>query len=119
MGVVDRPIDEVGGDAENARLPRQVGSWADMETSVNTLIEDLLWPTAEVTRALAAVAQGDLAQTMRLDVDSRPLQGEFLRSATIVNSMIKQLSIFTSESRAWPARSAPTASSAARPRCRT
>jgi methyl-accepting chemotaxis protein len=62
-----------------------------METSVNTLIEDLLWPTTEVTRSLDAVAQGDLSQTMRLDVDGRPLQGEFLRSATIVNSMIKQL----------------------------
>ena len=68
-----------------------------MEQSVNTLIDDLLWPTTEVTRALAAVAQGDLSQTMRLDVDGRPLQGEFLRSATIVNSMIKQLGVFTSE----------------------
>src|SRR5207247_215688 len=36
-------------------------------------------------------------QTVRLDVDGRPLQGEFLRSATIVNTMIKQLSVFTSE----------------------
>jgi biotin transporter BioY len=27
-----------------------------MEGSVNTLIDDLLWPTTEVTRALAAVA---------------------------------------------------------------
>ena len=34
---------------------------------------------------------------MRLDVDGRPLKGEFLRSATIVNTMIKQLSVFTSE----------------------
>src|SRR5207245_944634 len=40
---------------------------------------------------------GDLLQTVRLDVDGRPLQGEFLRSATIVNTMIKQLSVFTSE----------------------
>ena len=68
-----------------------------METSVNTLIDDLLWPTTEVTRAIAAVAQGDLLQTVRLDVDGRPLEGEFLRSATIVNTMIKQLSVFTSE----------------------
>jgi HAMP domain-containing protein len=36
-------------------------------------------------------------QTVRLDVEGRPLEGEFLRSATIVNSMIKQLSVFTSE----------------------
>ena len=50
-----------------------------------------------MTRAIAAVAQGDLLQTVQLDVDGRPLEGEFLRSATIVNTMIKQLSVFTSE----------------------
>jgi HAMP domain-containing protein/CheY-like chemotaxis protein/signal transduction histidine kinase len=73
------------------------GAWAEMETSVNTLIDDLLWPTREVTRAVAAVAQGDLLQTVRLDVEGRPLQGEFLRSAKLVNTMIKQLGVFTSE----------------------
>jgi hypothetical protein len=79
------------------RGPGPVGAWAEMEESVNTLIDDLLWPTTEVTRALAAVAQGDLSQTIRLDVEGRPLQGEFLRSAQIVNAMIKQLGVFTSE----------------------
>src|SRR5205823_6448616 len=73
------------------------GAWGEMEASVNTLIEDLLWPTNEVTTAIAAVAQGDLLQTVRLDVDGRPLRGEFLQSATIVNTMIKQLNVFTSE----------------------
>ena len=43
------------------------------------------------------MAQGDLLQTVRLDVDGRPLEGEFLQSANIVNTMIKQLSVFTSE----------------------
>jgi HAMP domain-containing protein/CheY-like chemotaxis protein/signal transduction histidine kinase len=73
------------------------GAWGEMETSVNTLIDDLLWPTTEVTQAVAAVAQGDLLRTVRLDVDGRPLRGEFLRSANIVNTMIKQLGVFTSE----------------------
>ncbi|MDB5396362.1 MAG: two-component hybrid sensor and regulator, partial [Rhodospirillales bacterium] len=73
------------------------GAWGDMENSVNTLIDDLLWPTTAVTRAITAVAQGDLLQTVQLDVGGRPVKGEFLRSATIVNTMIKQLSIFTSE----------------------
>src|SRR5262249_29910309 len=73
------------------------GAWGEMESSVNTLIDDLLWPTREVTRAVAAVAQGNLLQTVRLDVDGRPLEGEFLQSATIANTMIKQLSVFTSE----------------------
>ena len=73
------------------------GAWGEMENSVNTLIEDLLWPTTEVTRAIRAVAQGDLLQTVPMEVDGRPLKGEFQRSATIVNTMIKQLSVFTSE----------------------
>ena len=94
---VGQVVGKEGKTKQRVRFPRQTGSWADMETSVNTLIDDLLWPTTEVTRALAAVAQGDLSQTMRLDVDGRALQGEFLRSATIVNSMIKQLGVFTSE----------------------
>ncbi len=46
---------------------------------------------------VTAVARGDLLQTVPLDVDGRALKGEFLRSATIVNTMIKQLSVFTSE----------------------
>jgi HAMP domain-containing protein/CheY-like chemotaxis protein/signal transduction histidine kinase len=76
---------------------RRSGAWGAMEGSVNTLIDDLLWPTAEVTRTISAVAKGDLQQTMSLEVDGRPLKGEFLRSATIVNSMIEQMSAFTSE----------------------
>ncbi len=94
---VGQVVGKEGKTKQRVRFPRHVGSWADMEGSLNTLIDDLLWPTTEVTRALAAVAQGDLSQTMRLDVDGRPLQGEFLKSATIVNSMIKQLGVFTSE----------------------
>ena len=58
------------------------GAWGDMEVSLNTLVDDLFVPTTEVTRAIAAVAQGNLTQTVRLDVDGRPLEGEFLRSAT-------------------------------------
>ena len=65
-------------------------------TALNTLIDDLVWPTTEVTRAIGAVAKGDLSQTMALDVDGRPLEGEFLRSAQLVNKMIDQLSVFTS-----------------------
>src|SRR5258707_1174762 len=73
------------------------GAWSEMELSVNTLIDDLLWPTKEVTTAIAAVAQGDLLKTVRTEVDGRPLKGEFLEAASIVNTMIKQLSVFTSE----------------------
>ncbi|WP_409560397.1 HAMP domain-containing protein [Hyphomicrobium sp. B1] len=82
---------------QRVRLGLALGAWGEMEQSINGLVDDLLQPTTEVTRTIEAVAQGNLLQPMRLDVDGRPLKGEFLRSATIVNTMIKQLSIFTSE----------------------
>jgi methyl-accepting chemotaxis protein len=86
-----------GNTRQRVKFGRSAGAWGEMETSVNALVDDLLWPTHEVTRALAAVAKGDLSQTVRLDVEGRPLEGEFLRSATIVNTMIEQLGVFTSE----------------------
>ncbi|MFO1061995.1 MAG: response regulator [Dongiaceae bacterium] len=94
---VGQSVGREGKTRQRVRLAGLSGAWAEMEASVNTLIDDLLWPTTEVTRAIAAVAQGDLLQTVRLDVDGRPLKGEFLRSANIVNTMIKQLGVFTSE----------------------
>src|SRR6476469_7761540 len=94
---VGQVVGRAGKTRMRVKFGLQGGSWAAMETSVNDLIDDLLWPTTAVTHAITAVAQGDLLQTVRLDVDGRPLQGEFLRLATIVNTMIKQLSVFTSE----------------------
>jgi HAMP domain-containing protein/CheY-like chemotaxis protein/signal transduction histidine kinase len=94
---VGQVVGKEGRTRERARFHESRGAWGDMEVSVNTLVEDLLRPTAGVTRAIAAVAQGNLTQTVRLDVDGRPLEGEFLRSANIVNTMIQQLGVFTAE----------------------
>jgi HAMP domain-containing protein/CheY-like chemotaxis protein/signal transduction histidine kinase len=94
---VGQSVGKEGKTRERIRVERHRGAWDDMEVSVNTLIEDLLRPTTEVTRAIAAVAQGNLNQSVRLDVDGRPLEGDFLRSANIVNTMIQQLGIFTAE----------------------
>src|SRR5205085_575468 len=65
--------------------------------AINMLIDDLVWPTTEVARTIGAVAKGDLDQSMALETDGRPLEGEFLRSAKLVNKMIDRLSVFTSE----------------------
>src|SRR4030088_3539567 len=94
---VGQVVGREGKTRQRVKLGVSEGAWGEMEDSVNTLIEDLLWPTNAVTDAITAVARGDLLQTVRLDVDGRPLQGEFLRLATIVNRMIEQLSVFTSE----------------------
>jgi HAMP domain-containing protein/CheY-like chemotaxis protein/signal transduction histidine kinase len=90
-------VGKQGKTRQRFSLGGRGGAWANMEVSVNALIEDLLWPTQDVTRTIAAVAKGDLSQTMSLDVEGRPLEGAFLRSATIVNTMIEQLSVFSSE----------------------
>jgi HAMP domain-containing protein/CheY-like chemotaxis protein/signal transduction histidine kinase len=94
---VGQVVGKEGRTRERTRFHQSKGAWGEMEVSVNTLVDDLLRPTTEVTRAIAGVAQGNLTQTVRLDVDGRPLEGEFLRSATIVNTMIQQLGVFTAE----------------------
>src|SRR3978361_2025966 len=94
---VGQVVGREGKTRQRVKFGLASGSWADMEGSVNTLIDDLLWPTREVTRAVAAVAQGDLLQTVQLDVDGRPLGGEFLQSANILHAMIKARSVLTSE----------------------
>ena len=94
---IGQVVGKQGRTRERTRLQETRGAWGQMEVSVNTLVDDLIQPTREVTRAIAAVAQGNLTQTVRFDVDGRPLEGEFLHSATIVNTMIQQLGVFTAE----------------------
>src|SRR5262249_26869108 len=73
------------------------GSWRESIDAVNDLIDDLVHPTSETARVIGAVAQGDLSQTMALQIDDRPLQGEFLRTARTINTMVDQLGSFASE----------------------
>ncbi|WP_437206686.1 HAMP domain-containing protein [Planctomicrobium sp. SH664] len=73
------------------------GSWSDAAHSVNALIGSLVQPISETARVIGAVAQGDLSQTMSHDNDGRPLEGEFLRTAKVVNRMVHQLGSFASE----------------------
>ncbi|HVI30612.1 HAMP domain-containing protein [Phenylobacterium sp.] len=80
-----------------ARLPAAQGSWAASVEAVNTLIADMVHPTAEMARVIGAVAKGDLSQTMDLENEDRPLRGEFLRIGRVVNTMVGQLGSFASE----------------------
>src|SRR5499427_8496461 len=94
---VSKLVGKEGKLKQRMNVQEGLGGWADEVSAINTLIDDLVWPTTEVTRAIGAVAKGDLGQAMGLEVDGRPLEGEFLRSAKLVNKMIDQLSVFTSE----------------------
>src|SRR3989441_732652 len=92
--------DEVGREGQinqRVRLPAATGSWSDCVDSVNTLIADLIRPTSEVARVIESVARGDLSQRMLLEIDGRPLRGEFLRVGEVGNTMVDQLGGFASE----------------------
>src|SRR5262245_51690220 len=93
LEAVGQGVGKEGRTRKRVKLGFAHGAWGEMETSINALIDDLLWPSTEVSRAITAVAQGDLLQTMRLDVDGRPLMGDFLQSATTVNAMIDRKSV--------------------------
>jgi HAMP domain-containing protein len=126
---VGQIIGREGRMTERARLRGAEGAWGRTVDSVNGLIDDLVRPTTEVARVIVAVAEGDLSQKMALEIEGRPVKGEFARIGTTVNSMVNQLSSFADEvtrvaregvrkgswegrrrSRAWrgPGRTSPT-----------
>jgi signal transduction histidine kinase/HAMP domain-containing protein/ActR/RegA family two-component response regulator len=86
-GRMTERLDEVGSE----------GDWSTGAAAVNSLIDDLVRPTTEVARVIAAVANGDLSQQMALDIAGQPVKGEFLRIGTTVNTMVDQLSSFADE----------------------
>src|SRR5450759_1649702 len=61
------------------------------------MVEDLVRPNTEMARVIGAVANGDLSQTMALEIQGRRLQGQFLETAKTVNTMVNQLRSFSSE----------------------
>ncbi len=94
---LSRVVGREGKLNKRASLGYVSGFWRDSIECVNALIDDLVHPTSETARVIGAVAQGDLGQTMALEIDDRPLQGEFLRTAKTVNKMVNQLGSFASE----------------------
>jgi len=97
LGRLNRVVGKEGKLGQRLTLGDVSGFWSDSVLSVNELIDDLVHPTSETARVIGAVAQGDLSQTMALEVDDRPLQGEFLRTAKTVNTMVVQLDSFAAE----------------------
>jgi signal transduction histidine kinase/DNA-binding response OmpR family regulator/HAMP domain-containing protein len=80
-----------------ASLGNASGFWSDSILNINALIDDLVHPTTEVARVIGAFAQGDLTKSMTLEIEDRPLEGEFLRTAKTINKMVEQLSSFATE----------------------
>jgi HAMP domain-containing protein/signal transduction histidine kinase/CheY-like chemotaxis protein len=90
-------VGKEGKISQRGRVRGATGGWEAKLRSINELIEDMVQPTAEVARVIGAVAKGDLSQAMTVEIDGRPLRGEFLRIGKIVNTMVDQLNGFASE----------------------
>src|ERR1044072_1455170 len=94
---VSRVVGKEGKIMHRAAVPAAAGSWLRLVDSTNLLIDDMARPTSETAGVIGAAGNGDLSERMALEVDSRPLKGEFLRAVKIVNSMVDQLGSFASE----------------------
>ncbi len=94
---IARVVGKEGRITQRALLGDASHAWSDAIGSVNNLIDDLVQPMSEVTRVIGAVAKGDLSQNLATEIEGRPLQGAFLRTAKIVNTMVDQLGAFASE----------------------
>ena len=88
LGRLGHSVGKEGKIQQRASLGGASGAWAEMEESVNVLIEDLVRPTNDISSVIGAVAKGDLSRSASLEVDGKPLQGGFLKTAQTVNTMV-------------------------------
>jgi len=89
---IGKIVGEEGRLTERATLDTAKGSWMSQIDTINTLMDNLAQPTAEVARVVTSVAEGNLSKKMALEV-----KGEFLQIATTVNTMVDQLNVFAIE----------------------
>jgi HAMP domain-containing protein/signal transduction histidine kinase/DNA-binding response OmpR family regulator len=94
---LSKVVGKEGKINQRGRVRGATGGWESKLKALNELIEDMVQPTAEVSRVIGAVAKGDLSQSMTVEIDGRPLRGEFLRIGKVVNTMVEQLASFAAE----------------------
>jgi len=90
-------VGKEGKTNQRVEVPGAVGGWAMMVAHLNGLVGDLVQPMSEMSRVIGAVAKGDLTPSVAMEVEGRPLRGDFLRTAKVVNGMVDQLGNFASE----------------------
>jgi PAS domain S-box-containing protein len=94
---MSRVVGRHGQMGARASMPGATGGWTRNVEAINGLVEQLTEPAIQVSRVLGLVAGGDLTQRMAVDIQGRPLRGEFRRWAELVNTMVDQLNAFASE----------------------
>src|SRR6266513_438054 len=97
LELIRRVVGKEGRITQRASVGDVSDSWARAIGSINDLIGDLVHPTSEMARVIGAVAKGNFSNTMATEIEGRPLEGEFLRTAKTVNRMVDRLGAFASE----------------------
>ncbi len=94
---VSHLVGKQGKVGERIDLPMMRGAWQKLVDSGNALTNDLVSPMNEMIRVIGAVSEGDLSQNVPMEIDGLKLQGQFAKSAQIVNTMVSRLGTFSSE----------------------
>ncbi len=94
---VSKEVSRDGRLNQRVSIHSATAGWAQTVDAYNSTIDGMAVPIGEFGRVVAAVAKGDLTEPMALDLDGRPLRGEFLRVAKTTNQMINLLNEFSSE----------------------
>ena len=82
----------------SARLPTdQTGVAGEIYATLNEILELNRRMADELGQVIGAVARGDLSRSMTEEIAGRPLEGELLRTARSVNTMVEQLRSFAAE----------------------
>ncbi len=94
-GEVTRVAREVGTEGRlggQANVPGVAGTWKDLTDNVNFMASNLTGQVRNIADVTTAVARGDLSRKMTVDV-----KGEILELKNTINTMVDQLSAFSSE----------------------
>ncbi len=92
---VTRVAREVGSEGKlggQAEVKGVSGTWKDLTDNVNAMAGNLTAQVRDIARVTTAVANGDLAQKITVDV-----RGEILQLKETINRMVDQLSAFAAE----------------------
>lgn len=92
---VTRVAREVGTEGKlggQAAVPAAAGTWKELANNVNTMAANLTSQVRNIAQVATAVAKGDLAQKITVDV-----KGEVLELKNTINQMVDSLNLFGGE----------------------
>jgi len=92
---VTRVAKEVGTEGKlggQALVPGVTGTWKELTDNVNAMAANLTSQVRNIAQVTTAVANGDLAQKITVEV-----KGEILQLKETINKMVDNLNIFASE----------------------